>query len=212
MSNSPEERIASSEWRVGKFRVAAPRLAATCYLSFASTNSFFAISISIFLFATPSSLPSVSIRPPPMRSVRSAGGARMPARAPVWRVVTDAQTPLSIGSRANPPCVHGAPRASPWSRSISQTGEPVCVRRLAFPATGRSPFGAPRGISGPGPCSPLLAAHQVLGGGAAFPPGSCAIRRTGHRYPEERVSRASPARPLAASGDTTASPALQERL
>ena len=32
---------------------------------------------------------------------------------------------------------------------------PACMRRLAFPATGRSPFGAPRGISGPGPCSPL---------------------------------------------------------
>jgi hypothetical protein len=42
-------------------------------------------------------------------------------------------------------------------------------------------------------------------GGSAVPPGSCALRRTGHRYPEERVSRASPARPLTASGDTTAS-------
>jgi hypothetical protein len=41
----------------------------------------------------------------------------------------------------------------------------------------------------------------------AFPPGSCGdlVRRTGHRYPEERVSRTSPARPLTASRDATAS-------
>ena len=125
-------------------------------------------------------------------------------------------------NRANPPCVHCAPRADPACDRFAQTGQarpvlaahrasPTCgVRRLAFPATGRSPFGAPRGISGPGPCSPLLAARQSLGGGAAFPPRSCAIRRTGHRYPEERVSRTSPVRPLTASGDTTTSLRLSE--
>jgi hypothetical protein len=44
----------------------------------------------------------------------------------------------------------------PGLRSISaHRASPKCVRRLAVPATGRSPFGAPRGISGPGPCSPL---------------------------------------------------------
>jgi hypothetical protein len=47
---------------------------------------------------------------------------------------------------------------------------------------------------------------KAFRGGAAVPPGSCGnlICRTGHRYPEEQVSRASPVRPLTASGDTTA--------
>ena len=36
------------------------------------------------------------------------------------------------------------------------------------------------------------------------------ICRTGHRYPEEQVSRTSPARPLTASGDTTTSLRLAE--
>ena len=60
-------------------------------------------------------------------------------------------------NRANPPCVLCAPRADPACDRFAQTGQtsPACMRRLAFPATGRSPFGAPRGISGPGPCSPL---------------------------------------------------------
>ena len=53
---------------------------------------------------------------------------------------------------------------------------------------------------------------QSLGGGAAFPPGSCAIRHTGHRYTEERVSRTSPTRPLTASGDATTSLRLKDRL
>jgi hypothetical protein len=55
---------------------------------------------------------------------------------------------------------------------------------------------------------PLLKASQ---GGSACPPGSCAFRRTGHRYPEERVSRASPARSLTASGTPRPRSALQGR-
>jgi hypothetical protein len=48
----------------------------------------------------------------------------------------------------------------------------------------------------------------------ACPPRSCGnlTCRTGHRYPEERVSRASPARSLTASGTPQPRSALQERL
>ena len=149
---------------------------------------------------------------PQPRGGRSAGGARMHARHPSRRVMTDAQTPHRYAQTGRARLAFFAHHGrAPACDRFAQPGEhPACVRRLAFPATGRSPFGAPRGISGPGPCSPLLAAHQFLGGGAAFPPGSCAIRRTGHRYPEERVSRTSPARPLTASEDTTASLRLAE--
>jgi hypothetical protein len=110
-------------------------------------------------------------------------------------------------NRANPPCVHCAPRADPGCDRFAQTGQPTrlvlaahrasptCgVRRLAFPATGRSPFGAPRGISGPGPCSPLSGSPSRIvrqphmphgsslpgGAGLANLPGAAANRFRGH--------------------------------
>ena len=48
----------------------------------------------------------------------------------------------------------------------------------------------------------------------ACPPRSCGnlICRTGHRYPEERVSRASPALSLAASGTPRPRPPFKDRL
>jgi hypothetical protein len=65
----------------------------------------------------------------------------------------------------------------------AMTGMRAPVRRPAFPATGRSPLGAP-----PWRFSTRARARRC----PAFPPGSCGdlVRRTGHRYPEERVSRA----------------------
>jgi hypothetical protein len=121
----------------------------------------------------------------------------------------------------------------PWLRSICahiEPRSPICgeaswVTRRREP----SPFGAPRGISGPGPCLPLsvllrprglrrirtarLRPHsRPLGAASACPPGSCAFHRTGHRYPEERVSRTSPAQSLTASGTPQPRSAFQERL
>ena len=107
----------------------------------------------------------------------------------------------------SPPCVRCAPRASPGLRSIcanrattrlvlaAHRASPTCgMRRLAFPATGRSPFGAPRGISGPGPCSPLSGSPSRIvrqphmphgsslpgGAGLANLPGAAANRLRGH--------------------------------
>ena len=94
----------------------------------------------------------------PTRGGRSAGGARMHARHPSRRVMTDAQTPLSMRKPGEPALRSWRTTGGPGVRSIcANRASPACMRRLAFPATGRSPFGAPRGISGPGPgpCSPL---------------------------------------------------------
>jgi hypothetical protein len=95
---------------------------------------------------------------PPMRGVRSAVGAWMPATHPDRHAMTGVQTPLSNRRGANPPCVHCAPRANPACVRFARAGRPCpacveasCVTRRRE----RSPFGAPRGISGPGPCLPL---------------------------------------------------------
>jgi len=70
------------------------------------------------------------------------------------------------------------------------------LRRLAFPATGRSPRGAP-----PWRFSARARAPRCPG----FPSGSCGdlVRRTGHRYPKERVSRASFGAVASPAGDAT---------
>jgi hypothetical protein len=114
----------------------------------------------------------------------------------------------------SPPCVRCAPRLPRGRVRCAQTGQARSAsRRPAFPAKGRSPFGAPRGIFGPGPCSavvrpPTLEPRRACArhgrqrcrrgtarlkplskaprGGAAVPPGSCGLRRTGHRYPEDQ--------------------------
>src|ERR1700687_6177146 len=88
MSNSPKKRIASSEWRIEAVRALAI-LVLTFRLSlFASRHPLL-----LSLFATRHSLFASFIRPPPMRSVRSAGGARMPARHPSRHAMTGMQTP-----------------------------------------------------------------------------------------------------------------------
>jgi hypothetical protein len=131
-----------------------------------------------------------------------------------------------------PACVLCAPRASPACDRFPHIGQagPICGEASCVPSDGTLAFRRSTWDFWPGPVlavvrhppslklrrasPPQLAAsagygtaRQSLGGGAAVPPGSCGdlIRRTGHRYPEEQVSRASPARPLTASGDTTAS-------
>ena len=60
--------------------------------------------------------------PPPTRGGRSAGGARMHARHPSRRVMTDAQTPLSIRKPGEPAL-----------RSLRTTGEPRAAIDLRRP-------------------------------------------------------------------------------
>jgi len=164
--------------------------------SFLLSLPSFSYSLFAFSFATP------------MRRWRSAGGAQVHARHPSRHAMTGMQTPLSDRHRPpRPPCDHCAPRASPACDRFPQTGQarlffanrasPTCVRavrRLAFPATGRSPFGAPRGISGPGPCLPLSGSPSRIvrqphmphgsslpgGAGLANLPGAVANRLRGH--------------------------------
>jgi hypothetical protein len=157
-------------------------------------------------FATPYSL--LAIRYSPLREGRAERRWRSDAcEAPV-SACHDRHADASL-DRHRPPrpaCVHCAPRASPACdrfphigqarRFFRKSGKPDmrAVRRLAFPATGRSPFGAPRGISGPGPCSPLSGGPSRIarrpcsphgsslpeGAGLASLPGAVANRLRGH--------------------------------
>ena len=163
------------------------------------------------LFATHHSPFASFIRPPPMRSVRSAGGARMHARHPSRHAMTGMQTPHRFAQTGRTRLAffahHGRTRRAIDLRKPGN--HPACMRRLAFPATGRSPFGAPRGISGPGPCSPLSGSPSRIvrqphmphgsslpgGAGLANLPGAAANRFRGHHSlaPLYRIaSRSSP--------------------
>jgi hypothetical protein len=86
-------------------------------------------------------------------------------------------------------------------RSISQTGRAGLREALAFPATGTLAFRRSTWDFWPGPVLAVVR-HSLRDRAGNL------ICRTGHRYPEERVSRTSPGRPLTASGDTTASARL----
>jgi hypothetical protein len=143
-----------------------------------------------------------------------------------------ADASLDLRRPPRPACVLCAPRASPACDRFPHIGQarrffaksgkarhfsahrasPTCVRavrRLAFPATGRSPFGAPRGISGPGPCSPLSGGPSGIvrrpcsthgsslpgGAGLASLPGAAANRIRGHHSlapPCKNASRSAP--------------------
>ena len=162
-------------------------LPAICYSPFAS--SFLPYSLLATRYSLLCSLP-------PTRGVRSAGGARMHARHPSRRVMTDAQTPHRFAQTGRTRLAfiahHGRTRRAIDLRKPGN--HPACMRRLAFPATGRSPFGAPRGISGPGPCSPLSGIPSRIvrqphmphgsslpgGAGLANLPGAAANRLRGH--------------------------------
>jgi hypothetical protein len=85
----------------------------------------------------------------------------------------------------------------------------MCVRHLRSQRRGRSPFGAPRGISGPGPCSPLSGGpsrivrrpHTPHGSslpgvaGLANLPGTAANRIRGHHSLAPPCKNASRRRP-----------------
>ena len=140
---------------------------------------------------------------PPTRGVRSAGGARMHARHPSRHAMTGMQTPLSMRKPGEPAL-----------RSLRTTGGPG-VRSICASRTSRLTRGVLRSQRRDARLSALhvgFLARARARRCPAFPPGSCGnlICRTGHRYPEERVSRTSPARPLTASGDTTTSLRLTE--
>jgi hypothetical protein len=89
----------------------------------------------------------------------------------------------------------------PGLRSISQTGRADLREALAFPATGTLAFRRSTWDFWPGPVLAVVR-HSLRDRAGNL------ICRTGHRYPEEQVSRTSPGRPLTASGDTTASARL----
>jgi hypothetical protein len=117
-----------------------------------------------------------------------------------------ADASLDLRRPPRPACVLCAPQASPACDRFPHIGQARrffanrarpdmrAVRRLAFPATGRSPFGAPRGISGQGPCSPLSGGPSRIvrrphsthgsslpgGAGLASLPGAAANRIRGH--------------------------------
>jgi hypothetical protein len=153
------------------------------------SNSFFPIRYSLLTIRYFHS-------PPPTRGGRSAGGARMHARHPSRHAMTGMQTPLSMRKPGAKPALRSLrTTGGPGVRSIcANRASPACMRRLAFPATGRSPFGAPRGISGPGPCSPLSGIPSRIvrqphmphgsslpgGAGLANLPGAAANRLQGH--------------------------------
>ena len=80
-------------------------------------------------------------------------------RHPYSHAMTGVQAPhRSASPSKSPPCVRCAPQEARGRDRYAQTElrspicvETSCVTRLRV----RSPCGAPRGISGPGPCSPL---------------------------------------------------------
>jgi len=197
MSNSPEGT--NSEQRIGEPPFAV--LAFTCYrrLPFPSSNSLFATPLDTSLFTI-----RFFIRCPLARGVRSAGGAWMHATHPDRHAMTGMQTPLSIRSRATP-ALRSLRTAGKPRRAIDFT---IGQARLCEASCGPSD-----GIAR------LAALHVGFLARAracrypACPPRSYGnlICRTGHRYPEERVSRASPARSLTASGTPQPRSALQGR-
>jgi hypothetical protein len=160
--------------------------------------------------------------------MRSAGGAWMPARHPYSPAMTGGQTPhRSTGPSKSPPCVRCAPQEARGRDRYAQIEQARSAsRRLALPGNGkRSPLRRSTWDFWPGPvlaviCPPRRRLWRIRTArlrprsraASAVPPGSCAFLRTGHRYPKEQVSRASPARLLTASATPRSRSALQERL
>jgi hypothetical protein len=167
------ERIASSGQIVATLAISSSPFV-SLYLRLAICLSFF-----------PSG--SLPFRPPPMRGVRSAGGAWMPATHPDRRAITGAQTPLSIRSRANPPCVHCAPRADPTCDRFAHIGQArSALRRLAFPATETLALRRSTWDFWPGPV--LAVVRHALRDRAATSYAARVIvtRRSGSREPPRR--------------------------
>jgi hypothetical protein len=160
------------------------------------------------LFATPYSLFAFFMRRLLARGMWSAGGAWMPATHPDRHAMTGMQTPLSIRSRATPALrslrTAGKPRRA---IDLRKPGEP-------HPAWVEAPCGPSDGIARLAALHVGFLARARARRYSACPPRSYGnlICRTGHRYPEERVSRTSPARSLTASGTPRPRSAQQVRL
>ena len=162
MSNSPEGRIASSDRGDPPAAVLAFAFDARIPFSYFSSSLFHSTLPS--LFAARHSLFAIRLffafRCPFARGVRSAGGASDACDAPRSARHDRRADASSIRKpEQSPPCVHCAPQVAPgcvrYAAKPSREAHSA-VRRLAFPATGNARlYGAPRGISGPGPCSPL---------------------------------------------------------
>ena len=152
-------------------------------------------------FATRYSL--ISIRPL-ARGGRSAGGARMRARHPSRRVMTDTQTPLDLRKPGRPALRSWRTTGEPGVRSICANREnPACVRRLAFPATGTLALRRSTWDFWPGPVHAVVR-HSLRDRAPTSFDARVIVD------PEEQVSRASPAQLLAAPGTPQPRSALQD--
>jgi hypothetical protein len=173
-------RIASSEWRIGKTR----------QLRFSSSPSTLGIPFSNFFFATPFdpsfpicySLPAIRLFlriSLPLREGHAERRWRLDACDAPRSARHDRRADASSNeqARAEPALRSLRTPGCPWLRSTCRPSDlqgQWAVRRLASPAIGNARlYGAPRGISGPGPCSPL--SHR---------PPSPRLRRTGNRPSE----------------------------
>jgi hypothetical protein len=168
----------------------------------------------------------------PMRSSGAPVALRMHATHPDRRAMTGAQTPhRSASPSKRPPCVRCAPQEARGRDRYAQSGpaSPACVETSCVSSDGNARlYGAPRGISGPGPCSPLSAppsprlrgirnhpseaSLQASRGSLGSPSGIVRLSPHGHRYPGGAGLASLPARSLAASGTPRSRSALQERL
>ena len=154
----------------------------------------------------------------------------MPATHPDRQAMTGLRTPHRFASLSRARLAFIAHPRLPRGRVryAAHSGQPArcAVRRPALPGDGkRSPLRRSTWDFWPGPvlaviCPPRRRLWRIRTArlrprsraASAVPPGSCAFLRTGHRYPKEQVSRASPARLLTASATPRSRSALQERL
>jgi hypothetical protein len=148
-----------------------------------------------------------SFRCPFARGVRSAGGAWMHATHPDRHAMTGVRTPHRSASPSRKPALRSLRTTGPpWPRSIcaNRAMGPICVEASCVPSDRHARLAA---------LHVGFLARARARRCPACPPSSCGrlIGRTGHRYPEERVSRASPARSLAAPGTPQPRSALQGR-
>jgi hypothetical protein len=224
--------VANGEWRIANRGIPFPLLPirlAPCSLLFLYLLPAIRFSLSFFsirysLFATR----CLQFFAAPMRGVRSAVGAWMPAKAPlIARHDRRADAPSNDRPEQMPALRSLRTTGSPWPRSICaiRASQPALRRgvlrfqrleTLAFTALHVGFLARARARR-----SPIVRLRQRLRrtgsrpsetsfeGLSGQPRQSLRDRapflRTGHRYPKEQVSRTSPARSLAASGDATVS-------
>jgi hypothetical protein len=141
------------------------------------------------LITTRHSQHASSRSPPPMRGGRSAVALGCLRGTLSARCDRRAVAPLDHASRHTVLAFFAHPGRTRLAIDFTHQANPMCVGHLRSQRRGRSPFGAPRGIFRSGPVLAVVrpafaeatagygTARQSLGGGAAFPPGSCVAAR-----------------------------------